>query len=269
VIEGQHTKLTRVAHGIDYDPVHDLIVASEPLASSIVTYRGGSNGDVPPVRVIQGTRTKIHSPWQVAVDSAHNEIWYADFGGGYVAAFPLMANGDVAPLRTIRDHEDGMRGVSGVAVDPERNLVFVAARSAHAPGAILVFDRLADGESSPRAIIAGPTTGITGLWHVQVHGGKIFASITGNDYRPPYDSGGYAPVADCKGPISEYAPRPLGFIAIWNENDHGDVPPRAIIRGPSTGITTITGLAIDPIHGEVFTRGTLNGVLAFLIPNFF
>jgi hypothetical protein len=269
-IEGQKTKLTRTAHGIAYDPVHDLIIASEPFAGSIVTFRGGSHGNTPPLRVIQGPHTQIHQPWGVAVDPQHKEIWIADYGNARVEAFPLEANGDVAPLRIIESSEAGMRLDSGVAVDPERDLVVVAARDGHYKGALFTFKRTDNGDVIPTATIKGPDTGILGLWHVQLYGGRIFASVLESAYRPPYDPGGYKPMPGCKGPISEFEPAPLGFIGVWNETDNGDVPPRAIIRGAVTQITQPGGLALDPADGEIFTSsGMQNGLLGFLVPGFF
>jgi len=270
VIEGQRTKLTRVAHGITYDPVNDLIIATEPLASSIVFFKGGSGGNVPPLRVIQGPHTELHQPWQVAVDAVHKEVWIADYGQAHIAAFPLFGNGDVAPLRVISDSKDGMRVVSGVAVDPKTNLVVAAARNAHYQGGLFIFDRTTNGDVAPLRLIAGPTTGIRGLWHVQMLNGKIFATVSEGAYRPPYDPGGYAPVANCNGPISEFAPAPLGFLGVWNETDDGDVAPRAIIRGADTLIVQPNGLALDPKHGEIFiSTGMRNGLAAYHLPGFF
>jgi hypothetical protein len=249
--------------------VHDLIIASEPLASSLVIFKGGANGNVAPLRVIQGPHTQLHQPWGVAVDPKHNEIWEADYGNAHVAAYPLFGNGDVAPLRVISSSKAGMRLDSGVAVDPERNLVVVAARDAHYRGAIYIFNRTDNGDLAPQRVIAGPTTGILGLWHVQTYGGKIYAAVLEMNYRPPYDPAGDAPMPGCKGPISEFSPSPLGFVGVWNITDNGDVAPRAIIRGTQTRLSNALGLALDPRDGEIFASGAGNAVMAYLVPAFF
>jgi hypothetical protein len=62
VITGQGSKLGRTIHGLAYDPVHDEIVVPNALADAILVFRGSANGDEPPIRVIQGLRTKLVTP---------------------------------------------------------------------------------------------------------------------------------------------------------------------------------------------------------------
>ena len=42
-----------------YDDVHDEIVVPQPQAQAIMTFRGGANGEEPPIRVIQGSLTQL------------------------------------------------------------------------------------------------------------------------------------------------------------------------------------------------------------------
>ena len=270
MIEGQRTKLTRVAHGIIYDEKDDLIVATEPLAASIVFLRGDANGDPAPVRVIQGPHTLIHNPWQPAIDYQHNELYIADLGADQVLVFPLGGKGDVAPLRVLRGGPiSGMRLPSGVAVDSQRNVVVVAARNSHFQGALYVYDRTAQGDVKPKAIISGPTTGLLSLWHVAAYQGQIYAAAGNWYYEPPYDAGGFEPKPGCTGPPLAWQ-GPLGFIGVWNETDDGDVAPHAIIRGAETDLLHPSGVALDPAHGELFTTDSVrNGAFAYLVPDFF
>ena len=61
-----------------------------------------------------------------------------------------------------------------------------------------------------------------------------------------------------------------GFIGAWSLDDNGDVPPRAIIRGPSVGATGFAGVAFSPKHGELYgVSGELNGYAAWIVPEFF
>jgi len=270
IIEGQHTKLTRVAHGLTYDPGNDEIIATEPLAASIVFFHGGASGDHPPDRVIQGPHTLLHAPWQPAADDVHNELWIADLESDALLVFPLNGNGDVAPLRVIHyGPKSGMRLPSGVAVDPQRNLVAVAARDRHYNAALFVFRRTDSGDATPLSVIEGPATGIVGLFHVALYGGQLFAGVDNFYYVPPYDAGGYEPRDGCQGPTLPWM-GPLGFVGVWNVTDNGNVPPHAIIRGAETGMVHPSAVAVDPIHGEVFaTDGVRNGTFGFLVPEFF
>ncbi|HLH75508.1 MAG TPA: hypothetical protein VKV28_01760 [Candidatus Binataceae bacterium] len=269
IIEGQNTKLTRVAHGITYDPVHDLIIATEPLAASIVFFRGGAHGDVPPVRVIQGNKTLIHSPYEPSVDNQHNELWIADITSGALRVYPLEDNGNIAPLRNIQGPKTQLFSITGVAVDPVHDLVVAAGLNRQYRPCIFIFRRTDNGDVAPLRVISGPTTGLEYIWHVQVAGQRIFATASNFYYIPPYDPGGHEPRKDCTGPPLPF-PGPLGFIGVWNESDNGDVAPRAIIRGAQTDLLHPVGLVLDPAHGQVFASDSVrNGVFGFLVPNFF
>ena len=46
-------------HSIDYDEIHDEIVVPQQFAQAILTLRGSADGDEPPLRVIQGSRTQL------------------------------------------------------------------------------------------------------------------------------------------------------------------------------------------------------------------
>ncbi|MBF6571084.1 MAG: hypothetical protein IVW54_19640 [Candidatus Binataceae bacterium] len=277
VILGQHTKLTRVAHGIVYDRARDEVFASAPLASAIVAFKSDQRGDTPPLRVIQGPHTMVHDPWGLAVDDKHNELLAADFEQGAILTFPIDGNGDVAPRRVIRGPRTQMFGVSGVAVDPERNLIvamtFASGTEASlGDGGIFIFDRKATGNVAPIRMIAGPHTGIISGWHVAVYEGKIYAVASNIEYRPPYDGGGYGPRNGCKGPPFGMltAPRHLGFVGIWNITDNGDIPPRAIIRGSTTELVEPGGIVLDPADGEIFVTEPVKGaIFGFMVPELF
>src|ERR1700681_1206055 len=79
VLEGQKTLISRTMHGFAYDPIHDEIVVTSPLAQAILTFRGGATGEEAPIRVIQGTRTEILGDAysaldKVSVDGVNDEI---------------------------------------------------------------------------------------------------------------------------------------------------------------------------------------------------
>jgi len=61
-----------------------------------------------------------------------------------------------------------------------------------------------------------------------------------------------------------------GVIAVWNYSDNGDVPPKAIITGPDSGLIRPRGLAINPKHGEVYVVDMVkNALLMFSWPEVF
>src|SRR5947208_4455216 len=67
-------------HGFGYDAIHDEIVVNSAIAQGILTFRGGANGEEPPIRVIQGSLTQLQRPDQLEVDPVHNEIFVPQRG---------------------------------------------------------------------------------------------------------------------------------------------------------------------------------------------
>jgi hypothetical protein len=60
----------------------------------------------------------------------------------------------------------------------------------------------------------------------------------------------------------------MGFIAVYAPDDNGDIPPRAIIKGPGIRMAGAAGVALNPKKKEVITVGG-NGFQTFLLPEFF
>ncbi len=59
ILAGDATRQGRAMHDMRYDEVHDEIVLANPIAQAVLTFRGGASGDVAPLRVIQGPRTRM------------------------------------------------------------------------------------------------------------------------------------------------------------------------------------------------------------------
>ena len=92
---------------------------------SVLFFDRNSTGDVAPVRVLQGTATKLKGPVGVSIDAKHNELWVASWDNHIAAVFPRTAQGNVAPLRVIRTAAEGaplasMGRIGAVAYDSKR-----------------------------------------------------------------------------------------------------------------------------------------------------
>lgn len=278
VISGQKTRLGRTTHGIAYNPVRDEIVVPNPFAAAILTFRADASGDAAPVRIIQGPKTGLISPHSLGMDVANKEVIVADVGARQVMVFPWDAQGDVAPTRVLGGSNAQFSFVVGPAVDNTRDLLIVSTytestKTGTSEGKILVFRRTDHGNVAPQRIIAGPKTGIRAPWQVQVdpEAGKIFVAIE-NAYRQYgrfYIEG--KPQEGRKDiPPSPWRSDMPGFIGVWNIDDHGDVPPRAMIRGALSQIVHPSGLYINPAAGEVMaTDSVRNGVFTFYVPELF
>jgi DNA-binding beta-propeller fold protein YncE len=249
-LEGQKTLISRTMHGFAYDEPRDEIVVMSPLAQAVLVFRGGANGEEPPVRVIQGPHTQIQgTPYgandKVSIDPVNNEI-YVPAVPNSILVFDMTARGDVPPKRILR-------GVTGtVAVDPIHNLLIVAAGRE-----LKIFDRTVSGDATPKAVISGPRSNLRSLGSIQVTS-KGWIITGGGDFT----SGG-------------------GWVGAWSINDNGDVPPHWKIP-----VQQLTGydpysLAIDPAHKEMLmaaaggnrklrpTRGVMNAVVTFSWPEIF
>ena len=259
--------ISRTMHALAYDSMHDEIVVNSPLAQAILFFRGSANGEEPPLRVIQGPKTKIQGTDydgndKMAYDNLHGEV-IIPVAGPKILVFSRDGNGDVAPLRTIEGPDTQIRGsVRGhpvVGVDGMNNLIIVGSTGGQGGGrdvptagggggggrnggAIVMFDRMANGNAKPLRVIQGPNSGIAFNGQIQTFGPKgwIIAGTAG------------------------------GGIGAWSNTDSGDVAPRWKI--PVQQLTGIppSGVAIDPDHKEVIvSSGGRNVLLTFSWPEIF
>jgi DNA-binding beta-propeller fold protein YncE len=252
-------------HGIFYNSRDDEMVVPVALGGAVLTFAGGANGGEAPLRVIQGRNTEIVEPDTLYVDVPHDEI-VVDSGDNSVLVFPRAASGDVTPIRKIGGPKTHIDNIYGLAVDSLRNLIIVANRveteGRDSSDGILIFNRTDNGDVAPRAMIAGPRTGIIKIRQLVVDEarGQIFVTAKNNYefYRP-----------DDMRP-SPWDPDKTGFIGVWSVSDNGDVPPRGVIKGPASGLVWPAGVAINPLNHEVYTIDSVgNALFTFSMPEFF
>jgi len=277
VIQGVATSLSRTTHGIAYDTTNDEIIAPNPLAAAVVIFHGGANGEEAPARTLQGAQTGLSRPETVAVDEKNNELYVGDPGDRRVIVFKRDADGDARPLRTIQGPKTKLLQIVGIAVDPVRDLLVVSTYS-RLPGGVtglLIFDRTAEGDVAPLRTIAGPKTMITRLRQIAVDPdtGNIFAACINNEYLPPYDvdkpRAGIPADAEMPSPWSTGSAIG-GFVGVWNVADDGDVAPRSMVKGRSTGIVHPAGVTFNAKDGELIAPDAVwNGLFTYLKPELF
>jgi DNA-binding beta-propeller fold protein YncE len=274
VIEGQATNLSRTMHGIAYDDVNDEIIIPVALGGAVLVFRGAAQGEEPPLRVIQGTRTRLVRPHTVAVDPKNNEIITADPSMRSVLVFDRRANGNVAPKRLITGPKTGLLDIVGVAVDPVRNVIVASSRKGRdGPTGLFVFDRLANGDVAPKAFIGGPNSKLAHFRQVAIdpRTGNIFLAQQNTRHKRPEayvldkrrEEFKEQDDEDTGGRLNR-----MGFIAVYAPDDNGDMPPRAIIKGPGIFHAGAAGVALIPRKGELIAVGG-NGFSAYLVPDFF
>lgn len=274
IISGQDSKLGRTTHGIAYDDVNDEIIAPNPLAAAVVIFRGGADGTEAPIRTLQGHLTGLSRPETVAVDTKNDELLIGDPGDRRILVYRRDADGNARPIRTIQGPNTKLHQIVGIAVDTVRDRIAVStySRTGGVTG-LLIFDRKAEGDAAPLGVITGPKTGIHRLRQIALDPvtGNIYAACINNEYLPPYnvDKPREGLAVDAEVP-SPWSAGKEGFIGVWNVADNGDVPPRAVVRGRSTGIVHPAGVAFNATDGEVIGLDSVwNGMFTFLRPELF
>jgi DNA-binding beta-propeller fold protein YncE len=249
-IYGTASKMDRTTHGVSYDEVHDEIFASSQIGQAILEYKGGQDGEVSPIRILQGPKTQISVPEMVEVDPVHNELFVP--ARDKVLVFNRTDNGNVAPKRIL------MVPAARVAVDYVHNLLVVSGRGKTGMQ-IAIFDYNAEGNTPPLRIISGPNAEpLGGLRHgfdIDSKTGMIIASVpfgeTGGDGLPLLAS-------------------EQSFVAIWSVFDNGNVAPRWRVGGPQGALRNPRGVAVDAKNKTLLVSDKyLNGVLTFSLPEMF
>jgi len=223
-------------------------------AQSIQIYRGDSNGEVAPVRIIQGPKTQLLNPDKVMIDHVNDEIYVPQ--GSRVLVFEGKAQGDVAPKRVLGPIR-GL-GASILDIDAVHNLLVIGG-GAGAGGAggggggarFQVFDRTASGNVKPKWVIQGPKTQLQrlqGPLAVQPTRGLIIAGV-----RTVEELGG-----------------PDNFVGVWDIFAGGDTPPLYRIGGPHITLEQVRGVTLNAKHKELIVSDKrINGVLTYYFPEIF
>jgi DNA-binding beta-propeller fold protein YncE len=121
---------------------------------SITVYPKNAQGDVAPLRVIQGPKTQMDWPTSLAAHPDRGEIFVANDTGDSVIVFKADAHGDVAPIRVIKGPKTMIKNPTGVALDLKNNELWVANFGSHAA---TVFPVDASGNVAPKRVIrSGP-----------------------------------------------------------------------------------------------------------------
>ncbi len=144
IIQGPHTLLqgTGAAAGgvdrLDVDPVHDEIFV--PAGEKILVYPRTGNGDVPPLRVIEGPNTTLYRAQAIAVDPVHNVIVAGTHrsynnGQGALLIFNRTDNGNVRPSRIIMGPKAEIGNMNQILIHPPKGWI-VAAQTGNSYGVL-------------------------------------------------------------------------------------------------------------------------------------
>lgn len=143
---------------------------------SVRVFAPGANGNVAPVRVIEGPHTEFACPAAIAVNAA-GEIYVGNAEGGPLLVFAADASGDAAPIRRIGALND-IGDATSIALDAAGSIYVTDA--GHRP-AVVVYGAAATEGSAPEHVITGAATTLMVPSGIAVDdGGRILVSDSGS-----------------------------------------------------------------------------------------
>ncbi len=161
----------------------------------------------------------------IRYDEVHDELLVSNPFASAILVFRGSASGEEAPIRFIQGPKTTIVAPDRLEVDAVNNEIFVPEGNR-----ILAFPRTANGNVAPIRILEGPDTGLVNAESVVVDPVRNLMVVGTQDRRAEAGGGG---------------------LLIFNRTDKGNAKPRAIIRGPRTGIIRINQMAINPQKGWI------------------
>jgi len=254
------------ASGLAVDAAGVLYVAHglSPYGNRVDVYAHGARGSAGPARIIAGKRTRLDTPFTLALDT-HGALYVANEGSGQTGSITVYvpgARGDVAPLRRIAGPRSKVQTPQALAVDG-RGDIYVADYGDESR--VLVFAPGARGDARPLRVIAGDRTGLNNPSGLALDAkGYLYALSSGTQsvvVFAPGARGDVAPVRTIAGPRTRLrgadalilaagsvvvANDPQAqnikdahvkdYIGVFAPAARGDSAPARTIGGPSTGL---------------------------------
>ena len=98
---------------------------------SITIFSRNAQGNVAPLRIIEGPKTWLNWPAHMAVDEERGELYVANDMDNSILVFRVTDHGDVAPTRIIRGPKTGLKNPVGLALDLKNKEVWAANMGNH------------------------------------------------------------------------------------------------------------------------------------------
>jgi hypothetical protein len=108
---------------IAVDASNNVYISNETASgpSNILEFASTANGNVAPIKVIQGPKTGIGSLDAIAVDGT-GRILDTNYMGNVVRVFGASASGNVAPIQTLSGPSTGLGAPNGLGVGSSNNI---------------------------------------------------------------------------------------------------------------------------------------------------
>jgi hypothetical protein len=242
VIKGPFTGLSRPwGIAIQQDGLGSgVIYVSNVGTNSITVYNWQDDGDVFPIRTIQGDLTQLATPGRMCVDGSGNLFVINDpsdsSDGRYITVFAPGALDNAAPIRVIRGDQTGIQEAVGVTCERAGGLYVLNGEFGRS---LLYFDADANGNVSPSRVVSGAMTGIIDSMGLSSNGLITFVpdhdvpvlcvcdSASGIFLIPLGAEGNVAPI----GLVSASNPESLLPFAIYSD-EYGNIFVASLIGPP-------------------------------------
>jgi hypothetical protein len=231
-----HTGGEARGRGLAVDPDRNELFIGSQHNSAVAVWRKSAAGDEPPIRLLQGDRTRLANPTGMAFYKPKGELFVANHGqvssrtadgssrdnpnrpldedqaipgsGRFVPpsinVYNRLATGDTPPLRVIQGPKTQLNWPAAIAVDERNGELFVANDIGQS---VLVFAADAQGDVAPIRVIQGTATLMdspSGVY-IDTKNNELWVANYGNH-----------------------------TMAVFAPNANGNVPPKRTIRsGPS------------------------------------
>ena len=256
------------------DPIRDEVVVTDENLFQVMVYDRTTTGLARPTRVIGGDRTDVEFQVGVYIDPKTGEIFAINNDTqDKLVIFNREAKGNVRPTRFI----ETPHGTFGIAVDESRQELFLTVQH---DSAVVVYRKSASGDEPPLRLLQGDRTRLADPHGIAVdeQRGLLFVANFGSTHSvsPDEKGGPYSML-----PSRQRSPRPNWpldrgkavpgsgrflppSITVYARDAHGDVAPLRTIAGDRTRLNWPTGVAVDPVRGELFVANDVDSsILVF------
>jgi len=261
------------ASGLAVDAAGNLYAAHglSPYGNRVDVYAREAHGSAAPARIITGRRTRLDTPFTVAID-ARGALYVANEGTGQTGSITVYApgaHGDSAPVRRIAGPHSMVQTPQALVFDARGNLYVADYGDA---SRVLVFAPGARGDARPLRVIAGDRTGLDNPSGLAIDAAGYLYTLSAGTQRvavfAPGARGDVAPVRTIGGPRTRFAgadalvlaagsvvvtndphaqnvkdAHATDYIGVFAPTARGDSAPVRTISGPATGLYRPSALA--------------------------
>ncbi len=211
------------------------IYVTNRATNTVTIYAANANGNVPPLVVIGGDKTRLSNPAGIALD-ASGKIYVLNSMERSIRVYPPlgMSTGilNEAPVATIAGSKTLLNEATGIAIDAQ-NKIYVANElggpAVHGEsldkGRITVYEAGGNGNIAPVATISGAGTGLSFPFGIAL------------------DSSGNIYVANLQTANNKTASG--GSITVYPAGSKGNASPSTTIAGDNTGLQNFEAFGID------------------------